>query len=583
MKRIFKKAVAFLLLLTMLCSVTACGDPKSANPTEDGVVSLAELSSFTIVYPASYTDQELEELRLLQNVIHHHTQVYVPVVPDTEAPAANEIILASSSRQTGVSDTVKAFASDLDYLVAVDGNNIVLGGKGFYANMRAIYDFINNYLGYDDLENVYAQTPASEIKESKTVLYTEPAFTISVLNDGARPFTSAKDVKVMADAGFNMVRLDVSRFKPELYKDYAKWCARFNVRILQRAVYSIKNRDFFVNDLEYSINNPIIYGHWAKYDASINDIETYNDMCAAYQEKYEQYGWKLVMTAPAQKSEYIEQYVSSEEGRDQITYEKDEDGNYILDEDGNKIPIPPAENTREKNIFNGAAILNASIEFNAGLPSVSRDEDRPNQLNKFMQIAQRNDRDLWVSIASASIDGRISALKWQAYIALAYNVTGIEYDTYRGLVVNNNFTTTSNYDTIKQINNEILMVAEKYLQYDFVGVTIYNTSEYSNDAYAVMEDGMTDYESFAKLTPYNTEDPHLLAVFKNNEGKYAAIIVDLAEVEQNPAASPNSSIKLGDGSALAYIRDGAVVDSTAKGDAWAVKVLNGSGVFVYTK
>ncbi len=580
MKGIFKKAVAFVLLLTMLCSISACAP---GDPVADGVVMPSELAAFTIVYPADYTDSELDEIRLLQNVIHHITGSYVPVVPDTETPATNEIILASANRTTGVSETVKAFTSELDYVIALDGNNIVLGGKGYYGNMRAIYDFINNYLGYDDLNDTYAD-PTAQIKDTKTAIYTEPALTISVQHEGARPFSSAKDVKVMADAGFNMVRLDTSRFEPELYYDYTKWCARFGVRVLQRSVYSIKNRDFYVNDLEYSINNPIIFGHWAKYEASIDDIATYNDMCAAYAEKYEQYGWKLVMTAPAQKDNYLEQYISAEEGRDPITYEKDENGDWVLDEEGNRIPLPPVENTREKNIFNGAAILNADIGFGKGAPSESRDETRVNEFNKFMQLAKRNNRELWATISAGDIIGKATnAYKWQSYLVLAYGVTGIEYTAYRGVLVNNDFTVTDEYEIIQKVNLELLALAETYRKYELVGMTIVNPV--FDDSFSVLDAADNSILEHIQFTPISTEKPYLLSCFKEKDGeKYAAVIVDLSEVETGTSVSPASGVKIGD-SAVSYYRDGVLTDAklSAATGAYSVYVMNGSGAFAFVK
>ncbi len=548
MKQIFRKTVIVFVLLSMLFVIPACGGSGSDK------IAVSDLGKYTIVYPAEYQDWQMEEVVLLQNVIEHITGKKIAAVPDTEAEKSREIILASSSRQTAVTEQVNAFANDMDYIITVSDGDLILGGKSYYGDMKAIYDLVNNYLGYDDLENIYTD-PLSEIADTKTEIYKEPIFTIMVANPGKYPFSSAKDVKVMAEAGFNMTKLDISKFTAESFYTYAKWCARFNVRILQKTVYNLKTKEFNINDLEFSTTNPIIYGHYVRYEKETNDFARYSEMCDIYKEKYAKYGWKLVMNLSG--------------GEDATLFE---------------------EAYEDDSIFKNADIISASCGLGIGQSGYIREFARLDMVNEFKKIASRNSNEFWMTVAESTgvIDSTIektpNAFRWKAYLALSFGVTGVEYSLYkRGNVINDDYTKGSRYDDIKQINEELLKMAEVYTQYEQLGVYVVN--QQYDDTFTEIEDQYTGFGNvlteFIPAAGYDTTS-YLIGCFKakDSSDKYAFVAVDLTEVSEIKTVMPASMFAL-NGEKVTQYKNGEPTELTiTKTGYYAASISNGCGIFV---
>ena len=110
-----KRCLSAILAAVLLCSMTACS-PSTKSKT----VSVDELSSYTIVYPQSYKDWQMTEVELLRDAIEHITGTRINAVPDSEPEVKNEIIFASSARETSYDNTVVDFESRIDYIIAVD-------------------------------------------------------------------------------------------------------------------------------------------------------------------------------------------------------------------------------------------------------------------------------------------------------------------------------------------------------------------------------------------------------------------------------------------------------------------------------
>ncbi len=535
-----KKIISLLLLIAMLISISACGTPTPSliptstlipTPTEEAESSeqnadFTYLKKYTIVYPSGYTALELEEVKLLQDTIKELTGIYLPVISDTEPEKENEIILATSQRQTGVSGMVSAFAHELDYIVAFDGNDIVLGGKHAYADMKAVYDFINNYLGYDDIENVYS-APSEKLEGTKTVLYKEPAIIITAPVEGTTPFASQKDVQIMAEAGFNMTRIDTTRFTVDEFRHYAKWCARYNIRILQRGAYIDSESKFLQPDEEYMKDCPVIYGHWVMENKRTGDLPIYERLCATYKEQFEGYGWKLVFAMQSATSKAnLEKNIFGKQSTD-----------IFLD---------------------GANTFSVLQDIKTGAPSLSRDEDRFNASNIIRKIADETDRDMWIRITAINTGiedlGTVpfepqsyntkkqNWLRWAAYAALSFGVTGVEYEYYKhGHVVNDDFSKSELFDTVKAVNEEILAVAEILSDYEWQGVYVQN-QDY-DDPFGVMDTPIADPENYINVMPANGfEKQYLIACFKAKDGSdnNAVIVFNTEELPDQVSAVPSS-------------------------------------------
>lgn len=266
-----KKFIAVLTVLFVGLSITAC-----ALPSNKETVQVAELADYTIVYPSNYKDWQMEEVYLLQNTIEHITGTRINAVPDSEPEAKREIILASSSRETAFSSQISSFANRMDYVVAVDNKDIVLGGLNYYSDMRAVYDFVNNYLGYDDIEDIYSESKA--VSGTKTYIYKEPSLTLMGSNLSVSAYTSVEAVRDMAECNFNMIQIMADRYTDEEMRNFAKWCARYEIRVLVYAITDFENETITVTDLEDAVENPMIWGHYIKDEPVFDDYGKWSNI-----------------------------------------------------------------------------------------------------------------------------------------------------------------------------------------------------------------------------------------------------------------------------------------------------------------
>lgn len=528
MKKVIRKAVAAVMALSMLMTFTACGKEKIDNDN----IKISNLSQFKIVYSSKYEEWQMEEVKVLQDVIEHLTGKKIDAVSDETEKGEHEIILASSKRETHVSNTVKGFKSELDYVISVAEGNIVLGGNSYYGDMRAVYDFVNNYLGYDDLEGKYIQEQnkdaekkdksddekaeddaeeqkkIEEIKGTKTVLYTEPLYDIVVENPGEYPFAEVKNVKLLSDASFNLVKLDTMKFNSETIRTYSKWCARFGVRILQQAVYNIRTNKFVTNEEEFMSTCPIVYGHIVNIIGA--DGLAGVDIGDVYKEQYSKYGWKIVAN-----------FSSS-------TY----------DEESEESPFKEIFDNKDAYKSIDVISLNHDISFgNTG--GFREDFKHLNVIDQFKKMADRNGSEFWFSAYSGKKYNE-KMYQWDAYIGLAFGANGIKYSTLKkAVLLNDDYSKTKNYEIAKLANEEILSVVEasSYNDYKYIGADSIGYSELDN--FGVIND---PYEKFNEKISFNdkyVKNPYTVGCFeaKDGSGKIAYMFVNIAELQDGGSIS----------------------------------------------
>ena len=218
-----KKVTYLILIVSCLISMAACGTPTPEATATPMPISLNELSQYTIVYPSEYTDMRMDIVDDIRDAIECITNVRINAVPDSTPETDKEIILASSSRSTSFGEEIKAFASRMDYMIAKDGNDIVLGGQNYYSDMRAVYDFTENYLGYDSV-NKSCSEPSKAISGTYSNIYKKPEFTIEAAC-WASKFGEESYIKDMADAHFNMLMTSCYVSAQEMH-NLTKWCAK---------------------------------------------------------------------------------------------------------------------------------------------------------------------------------------------------------------------------------------------------------------------------------------------------------------------------------------------------------------------
>ncbi len=562
----FKKIIAVLTVLISLLTFASCNTaltesiqpentPISTEPpiqTQQPEVTV-DLSKYTIVYPAGYEDWQMEDVKFLQEAIKKTVGIYIPVISDAEAEVENEIILASSTRQTKASTQIAEFASELDYIVSYKDNDIVLGGKSYWADMRAIYDFTEHYLGYDEVNDKIIERTGNLIND-KIVNYEDPSFTTMAGNLGKYPFLNAGDVKTMAEAGFNMVKLDISKFDISSFRTYAKWCARYNVRILQRTIYDIKTNEFNVNDIEFSKDCPIIYGHYARVEYEINNLEMYDEMCTVYKNTYSDIGWKFVLNFDG-VMEYDTLYATAFENKD---------------------------------LFKDADVISITEDLGYGQYDLRVDYSKLDCINKLSGIAHRNGLEVWFNVACTNgiIPPETKSIpnyyRWNSYMALAFGATGIQYEQYRrGNVVNDDFAKGIRYDDIKTINFEMLAVGEVYAEYELLGVQVY--FQKYDELFGEIQDQYTEFPALKSFVASSgTGTPFIFAYMKAKDGsdKYAMVVVDITEVDKIATVSPAHSFEFTKNNVL-YYKDGVATEPTKNtAGAFKIAIRNGCGAFI---
>ena len=288
-----KRAICLILLTVMLILSTACGVAPTAEATPPGEitvesptpgleeypvekVSISDLREYVIVYPTYYDEYRIGEVYILRDAIKNVTGYELEVISDGEEKREHEIIIASSTRENGIKGSIEKFESGLDYAVGVQKGNIVLGGNNFYADMRAIYYFINNILGYNDIDDIYSD-PQSVMSGIEFNIYEKPLMTIMGSNFSVGPYTEQYAVRDMHDAHFNMMLIEESVYSREQILDFIKWCARYEIFIAIRSM----------NFTQAYIDCPIIWGH-VIYDEPLPNLETYisvTEKCDSYIEK----------------------------------------------------------------------------------------------------------------------------------------------------------------------------------------------------------------------------------------------------------------------------------------------------------
>lgn len=85
--------------------MTAPGKPITTNmpnygAQESNVVSISDLSEYTIVYPEYYNEYQMEDINFLKYAISNATSSDIRTVSDKESFSGKAIIIASSSRVT---------------------------------------------------------------------------------------------------------------------------------------------------------------------------------------------------------------------------------------------------------------------------------------------------------------------------------------------------------------------------------------------------------------------------------------------------------------------------------------------------
>ena len=545
---------ATLLLTACATSVTPATTPE---PTAKPGLAVSALSDYTIVYPSDYTEYRLQEVYLLQSVIKTLSGREPLLASDREDAVSKEIIIGSSSRKNNYSADISAFKSGLDYIIAADNDKIVLGGNNFYADMRAIYDFINNYLGYDDIENKYGE-PSKAIYGAEKNIYKQPALRIQGSNFYVPAYTEQYAVRDMHDAHFNMMSIQAELYDEKQLRDFIKWCARYEIFVI------IQNE---VKYPEVYYDCPVIWGHGVD-EPRIEEYESVSQWCKEYNEKYSKYGWRPDVNFWG------------------IFNPEDEKG------------YPVYCDSYEKYFSDLFAL---SYDCYLGNMDTCRNDAVCAILEDSKKHADKYGQEFWYYIDSFALDeGQVpnvyknvsKMFRTHSYMALSYDADCIRYFQYGdvsgkgdyGTLVNFDYSKNKHYYIAQRVNEELLRISEILQEYEWLGACTLSDEDEEifsklNDPYD-FSNVITDFEQLVY------EDTHLVGCFKKKDGSgYAFTLVNIEPLDMVPYVnilSYPAKMKI-NGNNVKFYKDGKITDikqdsdgyynfSTGNGYCWFVTV-----------
>ena len=568
-----KRAICLILLTVMLILSTACGVAPTAEATPPGEitvesptpgleeypvekVSISDLREYVIVYPSYYDEYRMGEVYILRDAIKNVTGYALDVISDGEEKREHEIIIASSTRENGIECSIEKFESGLDYAVGVRKGNIVLGGNNFYADMRAIYYFINNVLGYNDIDDIYSE-PQSVMSGIEFNIYEKPLMTIMGSNFSVGPYTEQYAVRDMHDAHFNMMLIEESVYSREQILDFAKWCARYEIFI---AIRSMKFTQAY-------IDCPIIWGH-VIYDEPLPNLETYisvTEKCDSYIEEYGKYGWKPWVNFA---------------GYDECFYDLNEyDGLF------DTVPVMSFDRYFGHNI--------AHNEWGSLLHVYEQGKE----------IADRKGVDLWIYIEAYRLvyeKLNVSKLfRWSSYLSLCFGAKGILYfqycdhserygsekDLINGSLINHDFSKNEAWYEAQRTNEELLKLAEIYVQYETLGAYVMNSNRKQDSAYLEAPyPYVSDYISDFIDPDESNKETYLLSFFKKNDSNGKAFIImninDLDDVPYAETHAQPARVKI-NGENVKFYREGVLQSVPEDNDGYyLLEIGNGHCWFV---
>lgn len=464
---------------------------------------LGELDDYVIVYPSYYNEYRMYEVNLLRDVIKHVLGFELEVISDAEPQREHEIILASSNHYNGVNDTLDLFQSGLDYVVGVVHGNIILGGNNYYADMRAIYEFMANYLGYDDLSNAYTE-PAHEISCLEVRLYQKPPLVLLAANYSVSAFTEQFAIRDMHDAHFNLTLVETGYYTKQELHNFTKWCARYDIFVIFRGI----------RDTDIYLDCPIIWGHIIRDEPTADTYMQYSEECDAYIKEYGKYGWKPLVNYLG-NSRYW-QFHSEAEG-----------------------------------FFETVPVVSFDRYF--GKQILFTNDDLLTVFESARDLSLRTGKDMWSYIECYNTANRQQntnkMLRWSSYVSLSFGAKGILYFQYgdaspnysvegdwsKGSLVNWDFSKNQAWYDAKETNEELLKLAPVYCNYKAVAANTINANKefasvYLQDAYPYVNNYITDF-----INPQESFDTYLLGFFEENDGNGKAFtIVNLEDIDSIP-------------------------------------------------
>lgn len=548
-------------------------EPELPTPTPIPVSdSVKKLGDYIIIYPNEYENpRQMKEVELLQNVIEKLSGKRPSTQKDTDGELTNKnyIIFASSTVKTSQDKVFNELLSEMDYAICFDDdNNVILGGKTYYSDMRAAYDFINNYLGYDDIEDEYSE-PEKGIGEDTVYAYTAPTFIVAAHNAWHPAFTP-KVVKEACDCHINLMTYnlcsDQKYWIEDDYKALATWCVRFGIYFMADAYISGDN-EVTIKSEEFMLKNPMLYGVHLRDEPGENDLPTVHKQVESFNLKYSEYNLKC----------YINHFYSG------TVWDSLENNGYL-------------SNSQITGFDRYAR--NYNLSYTDWL-------DYVDFLKRVKRVSDNGNIDFWMYLESYKLMNKGETIytdktfRFTSYLAMCFGAKGINYFCYadlpyynyegdwsHGQLLESDFTPTKAWHHAQSANEDILKFAEIYNQYNNIGAYMVGKSSQNDrteeNRYTGCDDILVDF--LDKKGNEVTDKYYLVGCFDKNEGDGKAfLILNLDKMNsQAYTTTRGQKVKLKiNGENVKFYQDGEIINvETDENGYYTPIIANGTAIFV---
>lgn len=548
--------------------------PTPPEPTPIPVSEdVKKLGDYTIIYPEHYeTPRQMVEVELLQNVIEELSGKKPQATNDTSTSLSsdNYIIFASSDIQTEFDDTVNALQNEMDYVICVDKDkNIILGGKTYYSDMRAAYDFINNYLGYDDIDDIYS-VPTKEIEGEFIYTYEAPTFIIAAHNAAHNVFTKAviRDAK---EAHFNLMTSDYNFNNDEQYKDVATWCVRFELYFMCGVSSNYETFETKLHCEDFMLKNPMAkYAH-LRDEPPEDTIPTIHKLAENFNSKYAQYGIKC----------YVNHFRSG------TIFSMLEETEYL-----SNVPITGFD-AYLKNYTNSemGGSIHSYLEF----------------LQLVQRVTTKYNQEFWMYLESYNLMNKgvtvytEKTFRYTAYLAMCFGADAVNYFCYadttyykaegdwsHGQLLEEDFTPTNAWYDAKTTNEELEKLSKVYSQYTNKAAFLVGPDD--ENEFTPTDDCTRYYDIIEKFLDKKgnevSERNYLVGCFDKKDGSSgnAFIIMNLESLNAQPyTTTRGQKVKLKiNGENVTFYQGGEKINVEIDEDGYYTPIISNGGCLFVT-
>lgn len=482
-----------------------CKEPEAINdvrmhdfPLDDIVFAGTSVSAYeAILYPGTYDSYLIADVQSVSDLIFNGCGIRLPIIKDTAAAIPEGKVIRIGAR----SDTEVLEAGRFSYSLSVTEDGIAIDGRDAWGDSRGITALS------DMLSDGQMQGGTLSIGTESSIRHLNPAndafFPIAAWVISAPDMTTEEQFAEIRDCGFNMVILQRTGDE-DLFHKHCKWLAKYELTVLwfDYSAYVYDSEDP-VNGAEYIrldkdnayLNTDITWGTMLRDEPNASLFETLKEAYDAYDAIAED------------KIPYINLFPSYATNEQLGSPSYEDHVNTFLD------TVKPSFASVDIYPLNTGGSINGDYFYNLDVFSTAC-RTRGIPFSVYIQS---------VSFASSKRTPDEREMLWQAYCALSFGASGIEYFTYRtpdsetevfkdALISRENEKTEGWYGA-QNANRTLNLMADAYIQYNNLGAFTVNAS--GESSYMQFSNQYTDFDAVSDIT-VSRDKPVLIGAFSSD-------------------------------------------------------------------